>query len=142
MSKFVLLCKRSLSESEKDILEKHLSCVYFNERVHINKGIHELVTNCEMLVMDIFKEDTRAYYEGNFKSLKDNGVFIILLEKTGEKVDKSKVYHEDIVKKYLPLKVENKNIFIANLKNPHIPKVKPTWRRYLGYAFMCIKSAT
>lgn len=141
MTKLVLLCKRALSELEKDALEKHLSCVYFNERVHINKSIGELITNCELLVLDIFKEEIRSYYEGNHKWLKDNGAFVILLEKSGEKVDKSRVYCEHIVKKYLPLKLDNKELFINNLKSPHIPKVKPTWVKYLGYALSCIKSA-
>lgn len=142
MSKIVLLCKRALSDSEKDLLEKHLSCVYFNERVHINKGIHELVANCELLVMDIFKDEIRTYYEGNHAWLKANGVFIILLEKTGVKVDKSKSYYEDIVKKYLPMKIEGKVAFVTSLKSAHIPKVKPNWKRYLGYLAMCIKSSS
>src|SRR5690348_2593174 len=139
VTKIVMLCKRSLSELEKDQLEKHLSCVYFNERVHTPKHISELTMNCEILVMDISKDEIRVYYEGCQKWLKDNGIFIILLEKSGEKIDKSKAYGEDIVKKYLPANVMNKDQFIVSLKSAHIPKVRPTWKRYLSNLAFCIK---
>lgn len=142
MAKIVLLCKRALSEVEKDELEKHLSCVYFNERVHMNKKINELLAASELLVLDIYKEVARSYYEGNQKLLCDGSYMIVLLEKCGEKVDRSKVYGESLVKKYLPVPSENKEQFLLRLTSPHIPKVKPAWRKYLGYVFVCIKSST
>ena len=138
--KIVMLCKRSLSELEKDLIEKFMTCIYFNERAHDQKHISELTNNCELLVLDISKDGTRVYYEGSMKWLKDNGIFIILLEKSGEKIDKSKAYGEDIVKKYLPSNVINKDLFIVSLKSAHVPKVKPTWKRYLSNIAFCIKS--
>ena len=122
-TRIVLLCKRALIQDEKDLLEHYLNVVYFNPRVHTDRKLVDLVSSCELLVLDLTVDEIRNYYEFGRKPL-DGTVPVVLLEKSGVKVDPSRPYGETYVKKRLPMNAEHRGDLLFKLLCSHIPKVK------------------
>ena len=131
-NRILLLCKRALTQDEHDLLEQYMSVTYFNPRVHMSRPLNELVAGSEIVVLHIFDDQIRSYYESGKKLIDPNNVSIILLERHGCKVNPAQVYGERYVRKSLPTIASNKADFIFKMLSNHMPKVDSKWRKFLS----------
>lgn len=132
MNKVVLLLKRPLVEAEKDLLEKFCSVTYFNERVHTDKALNTLSTGSDVLVLPIYNDAVKYWYESQRTTVDPATMCIVLLEKTGVKCNKNRVYGEKFARKRIPSLAMNKGQMLSQLMSDHISSVRPWWKQILA----------
>lgn len=139
--KIVLLIKREITQDEGDQLEKVLDVTFFNERVHTERRITELLQHCELLVLPMFKDAVKYWYEANEKLVDHKFVDVVLLERKSYKLKDEKEYRCDYIRKVLP-KDNNKEGYVFNLLSNHFSKVEPRYKRVLKGLMCCLKSVS
>ena len=133
MSKIILLLKRQLFDNEKDTLEKFLAVTYFNDRVHLDRPITELISACDVLVIPMTDEPVKNWYEAHKINIDYKTVHVILLERQGVKICKDKHYGESSARKFIPNHAKNKAQMIQMLLASHLPSVRPWYKRLWAF---------
>lgn len=133
--KIVLLIKREITQDEADQLEKVLDVTFLNDRVHLERRITDLLGLCELLVVPVYKENVKFWFEANEKVIDRDHVDIVLLERKSYKVSDGNEFKVNFVRKVLPVD-QSKDNYLFNLLSNHISKVEPRYKRVLK-AFLC-----
>lgn len=139
--KEVLLIKRELEQDEADCLQKHMDVEFFNPRVHLEKKIDSLLAKCEILVVPIYLEAVKNWFEMNDKLINRNTTVVILLERKSYKTDEKSPYGEDYLRKSIPVKCVSRDDYLFSILSNHMPKVPSKWKRVLSTVICCLKSA-
>lgn len=137
--KIVLLIKRQLELEEADHLERVLDVTFLNERVHLERRITDLLDKCELLVIPVFKEQVKVFWEANLKLVDKEQVDVVLLERKSYKVSDPKEYACDYLRKQLPIS-QSKDDYLFHLLSNHFSKVEPKYKRFLKGLLCCVKS--
>lgn len=139
--KEVLLIKRELEQDEADCLQKHMDVEFFNPRVHLEKKIDSLLAKCEILVVPIYLEPVKNWFEMNEKLINRNTTVVILLERKSYKTDEKSPYGEDYIRKSIPVKCVSRDDYLFSILSNHMPKVEAKWKRFLKALVCCISKA-
>lgn len=132
MNKLILLLKRPLTEDDEDTLEKYLSVTYFNERVNLERDLPDLISSCDLLVLPLYNDSVKYWYESQRMSVDHDTTCVILLEKQGVKINKDRLYGERIARKFLPKQALNKAQMMLMLSTAHLPSIRPWYKRLLA----------
>jgi hypothetical protein len=137
--KVVLLIKREITQDEGDQLEKVLDVTFFNDRVHTERKLCDLMPHCELLVLPIFKDNVKYWWEANEKLVDHKTSDVVLLERKSYKLKDEKEFKCDYVRKVLP-KDNNKDGYLFNLLSNHMGKVEPKYKRVIKSFLCCLRS--